>query len=110
MFRKEFVEVITKTGMVPIKDLRPLIIDKDSLVISELGILQFKFFDDVKFAKQLSENYNITYINGALTIQKATLTAIGANVAKTYGTENPALPYNISGFIAANRESCEAQI
>ena len=34
-----------------------------------------------------------------MTIQKATLTAIGANVAKTYGTENPALPYNISGFI-----------
>lgn len=63
MFRKEFVEVITKTGMVPIKDLRPLIIDKDALVISELGLLQFKFFDDVKFAKQVSENYNLTYID-----------------------------------------------
>lgn len=63
MFRKEFVEVITKTGMVPIKDLRPLIIDKDALVISELGLLQFKFFDDVKFAKQVAENYNLTYID-----------------------------------------------
>ena len=63
MFRKEFVEVITKTGMVPIKDLRPLIIDKDSLVISELGLLQFKFFDDVKFAKLVAENYNLTYID-----------------------------------------------
>lgn len=63
MFRKEFVEVITKTGMVPIKDLRPLIIDKDSLVISELGLLQFKFFDDIRFAKQLAENYNLTYID-----------------------------------------------
>ncbi len=63
MFRKEFVEVITKTGMVPIKDLRPLIIDKDTLVISELGLLQFKFFDDVKFAKQVAENYSLTYID-----------------------------------------------
>lgn len=63
MFRKEFVDVITKTGMVPIKDLRPLIIDKDPLVISELGLLQFKFFDDVRFAKQLAENYNLTYID-----------------------------------------------
>ncbi len=63
MFRKEFVEVITKTGMVPIKDLRPLIIDKDPLIISELGLLQFKFFDDVRFAKQVAENYNLTYID-----------------------------------------------
>jgi type IV pilus assembly protein PilB len=63
MFRKEFVEVITKTGMVPIKDLRPLIIDKDALVISELGLLQFKFFDDVRFAKQVADNYGLTYID-----------------------------------------------
>lgn len=63
MFRKEFVDVITKTGMVPIKDLRPLIIDKDQLIISELGLLQFKFFDDVRFAKQVAENYNLTYID-----------------------------------------------
>lgn len=63
MFRKEFVDVITKTGMVPIKDLRPLIIDKDLHVVSELGLLQFKFFDDVRFAKQVAENYNLTYID-----------------------------------------------
>ena len=63
MFRKEFVDVITKTGMVPIKDLRPLIIDKDPLIISELGLLQFKFFDDARFAKQIAENYNLTYID-----------------------------------------------
>lgn len=63
MFRKEFVDVITKTGMVPIKDLRPLVIDKDPLVISELGLLKFKFFDDARFAKQVAENYNLTYID-----------------------------------------------
>lgn len=63
MFRKEFVEVITKTGMVPIKDLRPLIIDKDPLMISELALLQFKFFDDIRFAKQIADSYNLTYID-----------------------------------------------
>ena len=63
MFRKEFVDVITKTGMVPVKDLRPLIIDKDPLIISELGLLQYKFFDDVRFAKQIAENYELTYID-----------------------------------------------
>ncbi len=63
MFRKEFAGVITKTGMVPVKDLRPLVIDKDPLVISEFGLLQFKFFDDVRFAKQIADNYRLIYID-----------------------------------------------
>ncbi len=63
MFRKEFVDVITKTGMVPVKDLRPLVIDRDPHAISEFGLLQFKFFDDVRFAKQIAENYGLTYID-----------------------------------------------
>lgn len=49
--------------MVPIKDLRPLLLDKDPGVVSELGLLKFDFFDDVKFAKQLAENYNLTFID-----------------------------------------------
>ena len=69
MFRKEFVEVITKTGMVPIKDLRPLIIDKDPLIISEFGLLQFKFFDDSRFAKSIAENYRKKkFVRGGSTI------------------------------------------
>lgn len=63
MFRKEFIDVIKKTGMVPLKDLRPLVLDKDELIISELGLLQFKFFDDVKFAKTIAENFGLTYID-----------------------------------------------
>lgn len=64
MFRKEFADVITKTGMVPLKDLRPLILqDKDPLVVGEVGLLEFKFFDDIKFAKQISELYEIPYID-----------------------------------------------
>lgn len=63
MFRKEFLDVITKTGMVPLKDLRPLLMDKDSNVISELSLNNFDFFDDVKFAKQVAESYGLTFIN-----------------------------------------------
>jgi type IV pilus assembly protein PilB len=63
MFRKQFADVISKTGMVPLKDLRPLMINKDPAHISELGLLKFDFFDDIKFAKQLSEKYKITFID-----------------------------------------------
>lgn len=67
MFRKEFADVISKTGMVPIKDLRPLLTDNKAYKISEFGLLDFDFFDDIKFAKQLSENYKILFID----LQKA---------------------------------------
>jgi type IV pilus assembly protein PilB len=63
MFRKEFAEVIGKTGMVPLKDLRPLMLNKDPLEVSEFGLLQFSFFDDIKFAKTVAENHNLTFID-----------------------------------------------
>lgn len=63
MFRKEFSEVISKTGMIPVKDLRPLLLDKDPDKISELGLLKLDFFDDIKFAKTLAENYKLTFID-----------------------------------------------
>ncbi len=74
MFRKEFAEVISKTGMVPIKDLRPLLSDKDEIKIAELDLLQFDFFDDVKFAKQVAQNYGLTFIDlGKAKILETTL-------------------------------------
>lgn len=63
MFRKEFSEVITQTGMVPLKDLRGLLQDTDPNTISELGLLQFEFFDDTKFAKQIAKNFELTFID-----------------------------------------------
>ncbi|MDD4976590.1 MAG: ATPase, T2SS/T4P/T4SS family [Bacteriovorax sp.] len=61
MFRKDFVDVITKTGMIPIKDLRSLTIDNDPNIISEFNLLNFKFFDNDRFARQVAENYNLFY-------------------------------------------------
>jgi len=63
MFRKEFADIIGKTGMVPIKDLRPLLLDKDPNKVSELELLRFDFFDDIKFAKQLAANHKLTFID-----------------------------------------------
>lgn len=63
MFRKEFAEVIGKTGMVPLKDLRPLMLSKQENVVSELGLLDFDFFDDIKFAKQVAARSKLTFID-----------------------------------------------
>ena len=63
MFRKEFAEVISKTGMVPAKDLRPLLLEKEPKKVSEMGLLNLDFFDDIRFAKQLAENYKLTFID-----------------------------------------------
>jgi type IV pilus assembly protein PilB len=63
MFRKEFSQVISQTGMVPAKDLRNVTQDKDPKVVSELGLLELDFFDDIKFAKLLAEKYELTFID-----------------------------------------------
>jgi type IV pilus assembly protein PilB len=63
MIRKDFVDVIISTGMVPVKDLRPLMTDKDSQVISEFELLKFQFFDSSKFAKSIAGNFSLTYID-----------------------------------------------
>ena len=62
MFRKEFASVISKTGMVPLRDLRSMMMDNSERSISELGLLNLDFFDDVKFAKRISENTVLTFV------------------------------------------------
>ncbi len=49
--------------MVPLKDLRPLLLDKNPAEVSELKLLDFPFFDPIKFAKQVSETSKINYID-----------------------------------------------
>ncbi len=62
MFRKEFATIISKTGMIPLKDLRPLLLEDATNVIGEFSLLNFNFFDDVKFAKQLAVEFELPYI------------------------------------------------
>lgn len=63
MFRKEFADVIGQTGMVPLKDLRPLLQDKSENVISEFKLLQFDFFDDKKFAETVAKKYGLKFVD-----------------------------------------------
>ncbi len=43
-------------------------------------------------------NYTFSYINGTMTVNKATLTATANNVSRAYGDANPALGVTYTGF------------
>lgn len=80
MFRKEFAEVISKTGMIPAKDMRGMLQDDDPKKIAELGLLNLDFFDDIKFAKVLAEKYELTFIDlSKAKIKERTLKLIKKN-------------------------------
>ena len=46
-----------------------------------------------------ASNYTLSKTDGALTVEKATLTATAENKTKTYGAPNPALTIAYSGFV-----------
>jgi type IV pilus assembly protein PilB len=63
MFREEFVEVVTNTGMATLKELRRLTLNKDQDEVTEFELLQFTHFDENKFAKVISEKFGLTFID-----------------------------------------------
>ena len=50
----------------------------------------------------LSKNYSFAAVNGAITVNKAMLTVTPAAVSMTYGSSQPALPYQVSGFVTGD--------
>ncbi|WP_370624457.1 autotransporter-associated beta strand repeat-containing protein, partial [Polynucleobacter sp. AM-26B4] len=44
-------------------------------------------------------NYDISYVAGSLTINKATLTVTADNQTRVYGDSNPTLTYGITGYV-----------
>lgn len=62
MIRKEFIEVVTNTGMATLKELRRLSSGKEDEV-SEFELLRMPYFDENKFAKIISEKYSMTFID-----------------------------------------------
>ena len=50
-------------------------------------------------ASGTATNYNLTFVPGALTINKAHLTVTADNASKTYGAANPTLSATVSGFV-----------
>lgn len=63
MVRKEFIDVVTSTGMATLKELRKLTMNKDEDHITELELLDIPSFDENKFAKTISEKYGLTFID-----------------------------------------------
>ena len=62
MIRKEFIDIVTNTGMATLKELRRLSMGKDD-EINEFELLSMPYFDENKFAKICSEKYSITFID-----------------------------------------------
>lgn len=53
----------------------------------------------ITITKGTVSNYNVTYVNGTLTINKAPLTIKAEDKAKTYGDTNPDFTCTYSGFV-----------
>ncbi len=62
MIRKEFIDIVTNTGMATLKELRRLSMGKDD-EINEFELLSMPYFDENKFAKVCSERFSITFID-----------------------------------------------
>lgn len=63
MVRKEFIDILTNTGMVTLKELRRLTMNKDETTVTEFQLLDLNHFDEDKFAKSISENFSMTFID-----------------------------------------------
>lgn len=62
MIRKEFIDIVTNTGMATLKELRRLAMGKDD-EINEFELLSMPYFDENKFAKICSERFSLTFID-----------------------------------------------
>ncbi|MGE3609386.1 MAG: type IV-A pilus assembly ATPase PilB [Bacteriovoracaceae bacterium] len=62
MIRKEFIDIVTNTGMATLKELRRLSMGKED-EINEFELLTMPYFDENKFAKLCSEKFSIPFID-----------------------------------------------
>lgn len=63
MVRKEFIDVVTNTGMATLKELRRLMMNRDEDEVTEFELLDLPAFDENKFAKAISQKYGMTFID-----------------------------------------------
>lgn len=63
MVRKEFIDVVTNTGMATLKELRRLMMNKEEDEVTELELLDIPTFDENRFAKAVSEKFGVTFID-----------------------------------------------
>ena len=63
MIREEFIKVIQTTGMLTLKELRRLTLNKDLDQVTEFELLDYRHFDDKKFAETISEKTSIPFLD-----------------------------------------------
>jgi type IV pilus assembly protein PilB len=63
MFRNDFLTLITSSGLLTLKEVKPLTLDRSIDVVSELGLLKYEKFDDIKFAQMLAKKYSLRYLD-----------------------------------------------
>ena len=62
MIRKEFIDIVTNTGMATLKELRRLALGKED-EINEFELLAMPYFDENKFAKLCADKFSMTFID-----------------------------------------------
>ena len=70
MIRKEFIDIVTNTGMATLKEMRRLSMGKDDEV-NEFELLQMPYFDENKFA--IKANFEIIEEIPVLTVSSCKL-------------------------------------
>lgn len=78
------------------------ILETIPLVTTSATEKSFAGIYDIVVTGGSAENYNFEYVKGALTIKKATLTAIANNASRKYGEQNPVLSIDYTGFIGSD--------
>jgi type IV pilus assembly protein PilB len=93
MIRKEFLEIITNTGLATLRDLRKATLNKDPDDITEFELLEIPQFDENKLAKILSEKFQLTFIDlKNAKVSPETLSSI----KKRYVIKHRAIPIQIT--------------
>lgn len=94
MIRNEFLEIVTKTGMATLKELRRLTLNKDPDDVTELEMLKIPTFDENKFAKIVASKYGTPFID--LTNAKVAPETIKI-LKKRFVIKYRAIPIQITG-------------
>ena len=63
MFRKQFAEVITSTGMATATDLKSLTVNKEASEVTEFKLLNVPDFNEIAFAQKVAQKYNLKFID-----------------------------------------------
>ncbi len=63
MIRKQFVDIVSSTGMATTKELRSLSKNSDATSVTEFELLNFENFNDSLFAQKVAKKFNLNFID-----------------------------------------------